>query len=117
MKHRKSVRRGQTLKTTRSEQMRPAQQTTISMVELLEIHSSVGAYHRRSEWPSDCVTCCRYFPAGRIPAEPISPRIWKTREQNAEKEMRPRARKNNHRAIRRPVAASRESNSHLIADR
>src|SRR5437764_842771 len=53
MKHRKSVRRGQTLKTTRSEQMRPAQQTTISMVELLEIHSSVGAYHRRSEWPSD----------------------------------------------------------------
>src|SRR3954470_18177274 len=31
--------------------------------------------------------------------------------------MTPRARKNNHRAIRRPAAASRESNSHLIADR
>ena len=66
--------RGQKFKTSSTEAIIPTQQIPVSMRELLEIQSSVGAYQYPA-CPNRSANACKYSPAGRIPCGPINPRI------------------------------------------
>src|SRR5580698_4895054 len=74
-KQMKSETRGQIFITTRSEAIIPTQQRKISMCELAEYQSTVGANQKRLFPGNSRATAGRKSEAGRIPCGPMSPRI------------------------------------------
>src|SRR5712671_2179960 len=95
--------RGKMLMVRRTEAIRPVQARAVRAWLLLENQSRVGAYQKRAR-PTELVTARRYSEAGRIPLEPMRPRIWKMSEKKAEKWIRPSARRKSQRGRRRSRA-------------
>ncbi|PYU34465.1 MAG: hypothetical protein DMG31_06105 [Acidobacteria bacterium] len=111
--------RGQKFRTSMSDAIIPIQASTSKVRESLLNQNSVGTRQNR-EVPAYCLMASRYPPAGRSPSVPISPCTCCTRESNAEKKIRPRARRKSHRDARRPgdfqeTGAGSEANSHVAS--